>query len=153
MAPALGLLARFLYVARFGAAAQGRQVREKARPGFGGVVNKDGFDEQYGYRPGRPGDKSRFWGINSSAASPMFGGVLREDVAQQRGHRLPAASDFEEGKNSGFWLAIADPGATVTVPAVAPQSAVNVIGAGRFQVKENAVLLGKVLATRLGERT
>ena len=66
---------------------------QKARPSFGDVVNKNGFDDQYGHLPGQLGDKSRDVGANSVAASPTFRGEFREEVAQQCDYRMPMVSD------------------------------------------------------------
>ena len=41
---------------------------QKPRPGFGDVVNKDGFDELRGLLPAQPDDKSRVWEVASFAA-------------------------------------------------------------------------------------
>ena len=97
---------------------------------------------------GRPGDKFLVWGVNFFAAAPMFEGALQQEVAQQCGYRTPSSSYREEGTNSGMWLAVADPGATVTVPGVAPDAETDE-ATGRSQVKANALLLGKVFASRL----
>ena len=88
---------------------------------------------------------------SSFAELPMVEGELREGVARRRGYHMPMASDYEGGANSGQWLAVADPDATVTAPGVASHSAVYLAGAGCPEVKENAVLLGQVFVTRFGE--
>ena len=68
-----------------------------ARRGFDKIVEVEAFDEQYGMLPAQPDDKSRVWGVNSFAVLPMFGGQFSENVAQQCGFRMPAASFQEKG--------------------------------------------------------
>ena len=65
--------------------AQGDKSALKSRPGFDDVVNRDGFDDQYGHIPAQPDDKSRVWGANSFVVPPMFEGFLQPEVAQQCG--------------------------------------------------------------------
>ena len=72
-------------------------------------------------------------------------------MAQQRGHRMPAASDYAEGANLGLGSAVADPDATVTVRGVAPAVAEKVAGAGLSEMQSNSSLSGKVFATRFGD--
>ena len=64
---------------------------------------------------------------------------------------MPAASVYEEGTNSGLWLAVADPEATVTALGVVTSCVGKVAGGGRSEAQKNASLLGKVFATRIGE--
>ena len=124
---------------------------QMSRPGFVDIANKDGLDEQRSYIPVQPGAKSRVWGANSSAALPMFEGERRAEVAQRRRYRIPTLPDFEEGANSGVWVVASDPDATITAPAVMPDSGVSGKDVGRSQVKGNAVLPGEVSASRLGD--
>ena len=72
----------------------GRRVFDK-------IVEPKAFDEQYGLLPAQPDDKSRVRGADPFAALPMFVAEFREEVAQQRGYRMPTASDHQEGTNSG----------------------------------------------------
>ena len=80
--------------------------------------------------------------------SPMSGGVLQPEAAQQCGYRMPSPSYRDKCTNSGVWLAAADPDATATAPGVARDAEVSNEAAGRSQVKSNALLLGKVFAAR-----
>ena len=82
----------------------------------------------------------------------MFEGGFREEVVQQCGYRMPVASDYEEGTNSGLWLAVADPGATVTGLGVATSIAEKVVVFSRSEAQGNASSLGKVFVARFGAR-
>ena len=71
------------------------------RRGFEKIVQPKAFDAQHGHLPVQPDDKSRVWGIHSFATLPKFGGVFREDVAQQCGFRTPASPSLAKGARSG----------------------------------------------------
>ena len=94
----------------------------------------------------QPGDKSRVWGVNSFATLPMFRGAFREDVAQQRGFRMPVSSNQEKGTRSGLRLTVVDPDATVTGPGVASHAKEEAAGIESSTVHANAVILGKLFA-------
>ena len=70
--------------------------------GFGRAVNPDAFVEQYGNVPVQPDDKSRVWGVDSSARLPVPGGGVREGLAQQCGYRVPAVTPYEKGAHSSL---------------------------------------------------
>ena len=86
---------------------------------FDGLVDKEAFGRLRAMIPVQPSDASRVLGVKSFAVLPMFGGVYREDVAQQYGYRTPVSLRRERGTRTGLWSAVADPDATVTVPGVA----------------------------------
>ena len=67
------------------------------RRGLEKIGGRDTFERLHGLLPAQPGDKSRVWGVNSLAASSMFGGTSREDVAQQCGFRMPVSPSQENG--------------------------------------------------------
>ena len=89
-------------------------------------------------------------GVESVAALPVFESEFREGAAQQRGYRMPVASDYEKGANSGLRLAVADPDATVAAPGVVTSGLGKSAGYGRSEAQENASPLGTVFATRFG---
>ena len=43
---------------------------QRSRPGFVEIAGESRFDEEYSHVPAQPGDKYRFWGVDSFAASP-----------------------------------------------------------------------------------
>ena len=99
----------------------------------------------------QPDDMSRVGGVNSFALYPMFGGKSREDVAQQRGHRMPASPRQEKGTHSGLWLAAVDPDASVTVSGAESYEKDEAAGRTSSEVKKNAGVSGEVLPKRFGE--
>ena len=58
---------------------------------------------------------------------------------------------FEEGTNSGLWLAATDPDASLAVPSASVERQPVGTSARRAPVRNNAELLGKLFAARLGE--
>ena len=72
------------------------------RVGFDNLVRGEVFGRLHALIPAQPGDESRVWGVNSFAALPAFGGKFGEEVAQQRGRRMPATSRKENGARSGL---------------------------------------------------
>ena len=104
-----------------------------------------------GVIPFQPDDRSHVWGVNSFAALPMFGGMFCEDVAQQRGYRMPVAYRQETGARSGLCVAAVDPDATVTAPAVASYEREEAAGGASSEASKNADVLGKVFVKRLGD--
>ena len=85
-------------------------------PGFEKVIDPVAIGAQYGMMPVQPDDKSRFWGANSFAQLPAFGGKVRRGVAQRPGYRAPEVSQFEKGTDSGPRSIETDPGADLTGP-------------------------------------
>ena len=124
-----------------------------ARRGFDKIVEAKAFDEQYGMLPVQPDDKSRVWGANSFAVSPMFGGQFSEKVAQQRGFRMPAASFQEKGNHSGLWLAAVGHEAAATAPGMVSQAKAEAEGRESTSVRTNAGILGKLFVKRFGNCT
>ena len=98
-----------------------REVKapSKGRIGFDDLVDKGVFERMRALIPAQPSDKYRVWGVKSFAVLPMFGGVYREDVAQQYGYRTPVSLRRERGTRSGLRSAVADPDATLAAPGVA----------------------------------
>ena len=83
----------------------------------------------------------------------MFGGVFREDAAQQCGFRIPVSPSREKGTCSGLWLTAADLDATVTAPGFAPRVREEAAGVETSAVHEAAVILGKLFAKWFGNCT
>ena len=120
------------------------------RRGLEKIAGHEAFDRLRGPLPVQPGDKSRVLGANSFAALPMFGGVFHEDVARQRGFRIPVSSRQEWGTQSGLWLAVVDPDAAVTAPGVAPHVKEEAAGLEASTVRANAAIFGKLFAKWFG---
>ena len=123
----------------------------KGRIGLDDLADKDVFGRLRGLIPAQPGDMSRVWGVSSVAASPRFGCVYREDVAQKCGRRLPASSRQECGTHSGLWLPVVDPDATASAPGVASYVKEEAAGRASSEVSENSDILGNVFAERFGD--
>ena len=117
-----------------------------ARRGVEKIAGPKAFDPLYGLLPVQQGDKSRVWGVNSLAALPMFGGVFREDAAQQRGFWTPVSSSQKKGTRSGLWLAVLDPDATVAVPGAVSRVKEEAAGLEASSLRANAALSGKLFA-------
>ena len=66
-------------------AQEGKKFPTDARRRFEKVAGNEALKRLHGLAPAQPSDKSRAWGVNSFAVSPVFGGMFREDVAQQCG--------------------------------------------------------------------
>ena len=120
------------------------------RRGFAKIVEPKAFDLPRGLLLVEPDDKSRVWGANSFAALPMFGGVFREDVAQQCGFRTPVSSYREKGTYSGLRLAVVDPEATTAVPGVVSHVKEEAVGLEASSVRANAAISGKLFAKWFG---
>ena len=121
-----------------------------ARRGFEKIAQPEAFDAQHAHSPAQPDDKSRVRGVNSSATLPTFGGVFREDVAQQCGFRLPISPSREKGVHSGFWLTVVGPGATASAPDFAPRVKGEAAGVEASAARANAGFLGKLFAKWFG---
>ena len=103
--------------------------------------------------PVQPDDKSREWGVSSCAVLPMFGGLFRENAAQQRGFRMPALSFQETGNRSGLLLAAAGNDAAATAPGMVGQAKGEAEGRDSASVRSNAGILGKLFAKWFGNCT
>ena len=79
-----------------------KEVPTDTRRGFEKIAEHVASERLHGLSPVQPADKSRVWGVNSFAAAPVFGGLLREEVAQQCGFRALASSFQVKGKHSGL---------------------------------------------------
>ena len=122
------------------------------RRGFEKIAQPEAFDTQRALLPVQPDDKCRVWRVNSFATSPMFGGVFREDAAQQCGFRAPVSSSQEEGTRSGLWLTVVDPDATVAAPGFAAHVKEGAAGVEASAAHANAVISGKLFAKWFGNR-
>ena len=114
--------------------------------GFEKIAEAKALDSLHGLLLAQPGDKSRVWGANSFALLPTFGGMFSENVAQQSGLRMPAASFQEKGNHSGLWLAVVDPDAAATAPGVVKQAKDEAGGRASSSARNNAGILGKLFA-------
>ena len=124
-----------------------------ARRGFEKIMEPEASDCLRALLPVQPDDKSRVWGVNSSAMSPMLGGVFREGVAQRRGSRTPASASRGKGSHSSMWLTVIDPDATVAAPGAAPHVKEEASGIEASTAHANAVILGRLFTKWFGNRT
>ena len=82
---------------------------------------------------------------------PALGGKVRRGVARQFGYRVPEVSRCKKGANSGLRRVETEPDAALTVPGSGVVIRTGGAGATIAQVKQDAELLGKLIAVCLGE--
>ena len=128
-----------------------RKVPMDTRRGFEKIAGHVAFERLRGLLPVQLGDASRVWGAKSFAASPAFGGLFCEEVAQQCGFRTPASSPQEKGDHSGLWLAVVDPDAAVAVPGVVLRAKEEAAGLESSSARASAVISGKLFAEWSGD--
>ena len=80
----------------------------------------------------------------------MFGGVFREDVAQQCGFRTPVLPERERRTLPGIWLAAAYSGATVTAPGFALHVKEERAGMEASSARKSAVISGELFTQWFG---
>ena len=84
--------------------------------------------------------------LNSFAALQVFGGLFREEVAQQCGFRAPSSSFQAKGKHSGLRLAVVDPDAAATAPGVVVRAEEEAAGLESSSVLADAAISGMLFA-------
>ena len=119
---------------------------EKSPAGIGAVVNKTGFDAQFGLVPAQSDDTSRLWAVNSFARLPALGDKVSEAAPEQSGYRTPQTGEKARRATSDY-------DASLTVPG-AQNADVGPGNKGRMpRVESDAVALGRLFQCRFDECT